>query len=444
MASRVCGAVLLVCASFVGLLQGGQAQFAAGTQLKKVVQWTALDFVFPSARDRSEAITSGRYIPGNCIPLDMDVDYANPAKSRLFVTIPRFQNGVPYTLGRVSSTQGASGPLVEPYPSASIQDRPDGSNCQGIISVFRVKIDECNRMWVLDTGKVGERRMCPAKLLVFDMKTDQIIHRYEIPADQLVGCELSLLVNLAVDIQDPAPLGTCQNTVVYMADVTAPGIVVYNMARRKSWRITNKQMYPNPDYGTFTVAGESFDLMDGIVAMALSPRIASDNVVFSSYGQSWRPASDRLLYFHALASMTENAVRTSLLNNDTIWEENVEALPRAFRPIGNRNSQAVAQAMDSNGNLVFGLVSHNAIACWDSTTPYTPANMKILSQNSETLQFPSGVKILRNRKGAEELWVLTCRFQKVMTGSLNTSETNFRIQAIQMSDILGGRTSCRV
>uniref|UniRef100_A0A182XIE2 Uncharacterized protein n=1 Tax=Anopheles quadriannulatus TaxID=34691 RepID=A0A182XIE2_ANOQN len=384
-----------------------------GQQLKGVLQWKAADFAFPTPQERQEALASGRYVPENCIPLDMDVDYSNPARSRLFVTIPRFVEGIPYTLGRVSRVQGPSGPLIEPFPNAAIQARPETNNCQGIVSVFRIKIDECNRMWVLDTGKIGEKRICLPQLVVIDMKTDKIIHRYQIPADQLV-CELSLLVNL-----DPSPLGSCKNTKVYMADVTAPAMIVYDMPRGKSWRITNKQMHPNPDHGTFTISNESFDLMDGMVAMALSPRIPTDNVVFqSNYGTNWRPSNDRLLYFHALASVTENAVRTSVLHNDTIWEEDVEAMPRAFRPIGVRPSQAVAEAMDSNGNLFFGLVGQNAIACWDSTTPYNPANMRIVSQNSETLQFPSGVKIIRNRKGAEELWVLTCRFQKIFSATV--------------------------
>ncbi|XP_035901855.1 protein yellow-like [Anopheles stephensi] len=415
-----------------------------GQQLKSVIRWQAADFAFPTPQERQQALASGRYIPDNCLPLDMDVDYSNPARSRLFVTIPRFVDGIPYTLGRVSKTQGPSGPLIEPYPNAAIQAYPSSNNCDGIVSVFRIKIDECNRMWILDTGKIGEKRICLPQLVVYDMKTDTMVHRYRIPADQLV-CELSLLVNLLVDVQDPSPLGSCKNTKVYMADVTAPAMIVYDMAKGKSWRITNKQMHPNPDYGTFTIANESFDLMDGIVAMALSPRIPSDNVVFSSnYGTNWRPSNDRLMYFHALASLTENAVRTSVLLNDTIWEENTEALPRAFRPIGTRPSQTAAQAMDSNGNLFFGLVAQNAIACWDSTTPYNPSNMRIISQNSETLQFPSGVKIVRNRKGAEELWVLTCRLQKFLTGTLNTNETNFRIQAIQIPELLGYKSSCRV
>lgn len=49
-------------------------------------------------------------------------------------------------------------------------------------------------------------------------------------------------------------------------------------------------------------SGESFDLMDGILGMALSP---------------YRHGRERYLYFHALASHTENVVRTSVIRNDS-------------------------------------------------------------------------------------------------------------------------------
>lgn len=46
-----------------------------GKQLRWVTQWKSLDFVFPSPKEREDAIASRRFIPTNCIPLDMDVDY---------------------------------------------------------------------------------------------------------------------------------------------------------------------------------------------------------------------------------------------------------------------------------------------------------------------------------------------------------------------------------
>lgn len=64
----------------------------------------------------------------------------------------------------------------------------------------------------------------------------------------------------------------CADTMVYIADVDGFGIVVYNNQEHTAWRFENKLTYPNPDYGTFTIAGESFDLMDGIFGMALTPK----------------------------------------------------------------------------------------------------------------------------------------------------------------------------
>lgn len=124
-------------------------------------------------------------------------------------------------------------------------------------------------------------------------------------------------------------------------------------------------------------------------------------------------SDDRTLYFHALASIGENCVRTSILNNSTAWEQNVESFPRAFTEIGSRPSQSAAEAMDRNGNLFFGLMDPIAIACWDSSRPYTPQNLNIVVQNDQTLQFASGVKVILNKKNREELWVLSCRFQVI-------------------------------
>lgn len=67
--------------------------------------------------------------------------------------------------------------------------------------------------------------------------------------------------------------------------------------------------------------------------------------------------------------------------------------------------------MDRNGNLFFVTFDPLALACWDSSTPYKTGNIKIVVQNNSTLQFASGLKIVENMKGNEELWVMTVRFQ---------------------------------
>jgi hypothetical protein len=72
---------------------------------------------------------------------------------------------------------------------------------------------------------------------------------------------------------------------------------------------------------------------------------------------------------------------------------------------------SAAQAMDQNGNLFFGMIANNAIGCWNTHKPYNLLNIRNVAQNPETMQFISGMKVIKNRKGKEELWILSCRFQ---------------------------------
>lgn len=135
------------------------------------------------------------------------------------------------------------------------------------------------------------------------------------------------------------------------------------------------------------------------------------NYLYSHSILAQEQPSDRSLYFHALASNTENRVPLNVLNNATAWEQNAESYSTEFQELGTRQSQAIAQAMDSNGNLFFGLEDPIAIGCWDFERPFTRDNMRIVAQNDQTLQFVSGMKVILNKKGKEELWSLSCRFQ---------------------------------
>lgn len=197
-------------------------------------------------------------------------------------------------------------------------------------------IDECRRLWVLDSGRIASQQLCRPQLLVFDLTTDQLIHRYKFPLDQ-VRTGMSLFVTLVVDVRDPGPEGRCENTRVYIADINGFAIMVYDMKALRSWRTTSKLVYPHPNYATFTLAGETFDLLDGIIGLALSPRDTSIRQKSSKYFTSIfenqnavAPESDRILYFHALAAVTENAVPLRVLDNSTLWEANPDATPRSF------------------------------------------------------------------------------------------------------------------
>lgn len=46
--------------------------------------------------------------------------------------------------------------------------------------------------------------------------------------------------------------------------------------------------------------------------------------------QNLGTSGERLLYFHAMAGTTENAIPLRLVDNATIWDDNPDALPRSF------------------------------------------------------------------------------------------------------------------
>lgn len=121
---------------------------------------------------------------------------------------------------------------------------------------------------------------------------------------------------------------------VYIADVNGFGVIVYDYRRNVAWRTQNKYFYPNPDNGTFTIRGESFDLMDGVFGMALSRKNPSPRAFgFHHIHASPSPlsvGSDRYLFFHSLASTTENRVAINVLDNQTAWNQNPDFSPRSF------------------------------------------------------------------------------------------------------------------
>lgn len=57
------------------------------------------------------------------------------------------------------------------------------------ISVFRIRADECDRLWVMDTGVSdiwGDYDVvAPPAIVIYDLKTNQLIRRFVIPDDNI-------------------------------------------------------------------------------------------------------------------------------------------------------------------------------------------------------------------------------------------------------------------
>ncbi|XP_034939876.1 major royal jelly protein 1-like [Chelonus insularis] len=380
-------------------------------KFKTVYKWSWIDYLWESETQRTLAILSGEYNYTKPVLIDVDVWKGG----KIFVTTIR-TDGVPASLTTISGVTGHGGPLLYPYPNWRWARKGD---CNGITSVFRVAIDECDRLWVLDTGKINENHVCPAQLLAFDLHTDRLIRRVKIPKS-VAQNNLSKHGLLVTPIIETSGVH-CSRTYVYMADVTGNGLVIFNGTT--VWRLESPVYAPQEIAATVTIANESFYLDDGILGMALSPKMRKNL---------------RYLMFRPLASFDMVSVETTNLQESYTGDPIHYMLVSRALP-----SQAAAMAFSTEGTLFFGLTHDLAMACWHIDKPITKENIVILDKDENAYQFVSGVKVIPSwiTKNHEEVWIVTNRYQKIALETQNFNEINFRIMASSV-DKLVDNTNC--
>lgn len=77
--------------------------------------------------------------------------------------------------------------------------------------------------------------------------------------------EFSLFTNIVVDNRDPKG----RNAFAYISDTTAFKLVVYDYKNDDSWIIDQAYFYPYPNKAHYNINGVTFDLMDGLLGLAL-------------------------------------------------------------------------------------------------------------------------------------------------------------------------------
>ncbi|KAK0168151.1 hypothetical protein PV327_001979 [Microctonus hyperodae] len=388
---------------FVSVISNGK--------LQTVYKWSWIDYLWENESHRITAILSGDY--NYTKPVIIDVDIWKDGKT--FVTVIRSQ-GVPASLTTISGYSGRGGPLLEPYPNWSWAQK---GNCEAITSVYRVAIDECDRLWVLDTGKIDDVRVCPAQLLAFNLYTDQLITRVKIPqhiaeSDWLMR---GLLVTPIVETQGH----DCKQTYVYIADVTGNGLIIFNGT--SLWRLESPLFAPQEIAAHVTIANDTFHLDDGVLGMALSPKLFDGT---------------RFLMFRPLASYDMTSVDTSNLQESYDGSAIRYTLASRILP-----SQSAAMAFSAGGTLFFGLTQDLGMACWHINNPINRKNIEIIDNYSD-YQFVSGMKVISpqiTNTGKEELWISINKYQNIILGKQNFDEINFRIMMSTVDELIDD-TNC--
>ncbi|KAF7995923.1 hypothetical protein HCN44_007030 [Aphidius gifuensis] len=371
-----------------------------GPAMEIVHSWKVLDFEFESKSARKHAIAEGIYIPENNSPLGIEYWH-----ERIFITLPKWRTGVPATLTTVPRYTSTKSPKLRPYPSWGWHHQ---DSCGGMTSVFRIQVDECDRLWVLDSGTINltetPKQICPPAIFIFDLRTDRLIRRYQIPEDQVK--QDSLWSNIVIDIRN----NDCNNAKAYLSDVWRYAMIVYDYSNDTSFRFQHHFFLPDPLSSRYELHGLQFQWMDGVLGLSLSPLDIND---------------DKTLFFHSMSSFREFAVSTMTLIDKNTAETNPENFVPVGKPRAKDYGHSSGSGIDKNGVMFFNMVTRDSIWCWDTRKEYIPQNFGVVGVNNETLIFPNDLRI--DNEDKQSFWIISNKLPMYIYGPWDTNVINFRI-----------------
>ncbi|XP_037033386.1 L-dopachrome tautomerase yellow-f-like [Bradysia coprophila] len=223
---------------------------------------------------------------------------------RLFITVPRTAPGIPSTLNYVPDDLPiGSSPALRPYPDLKtnelhLEHRADENR---IVSVFRTRVDDCGRLWFVDTGHIQEtgqpmKQIQQPSVWVIDLNTDKVVRRFEIPTSvSEIGRGK---ISLKVDVDK----SNCDRAFAYIPDLFQQRLYVYSLESNRMWTFTHPYLDYELELTKYNVTGFQFQWKDAVFSITLGRRGAD------GYRQA---------YFHPMASNSEFAVSTKVLQNET-------------------------------------------------------------------------------------------------------------------------------
>ena len=160
----------------------------------------------------------------------MPTGVAVSKQNRMFVNFPRWGDPVEFTVAEVRTARSV------PFPNRTMNKLNDGKPATTLVSVQSVVVDEQDRLWILDTGSInfGPPKPGGPKLVAYRPEDEQGRQDDHVPAGR----------RAADDVPQRRPLRpqARQEGMAFITDSsdTGPnGIIVVDLASRRSWRRLN-------------------------------------------------------------------------------------------------------------------------------------------------------------------------------------------------------------
>ncbi|CAG5126279.1 unnamed protein product [Candidula unifasciata] len=325
-----------------------------------VYEWKWIDFDWPSAEDERNARSNGSFVPERNL-----FSGIKEYKGTIYISIPRrkWTAGQPVSLARVVTIDGLA--KLRPYPNWTAQQQGD---CAALQFVQSMEIDpNTGFMYVIDTGRVGlSLNLCPAKLVVYDLKIDTQIDLYEFPT-HVVSNTSNFLNDIVLDYVNG------QVRYAYITDTNDASIVVYDFHSRSSWKLKDPTMGMESNGTVITISGIQYNFPIALNGIAMSPDF-------------------KYVYYCSLGGYNLYQIPTETLRNPGTSNSN------GIRLLGKKVSQTDGMIHGSKF-LYYGAVGLNAVYFWNATKDMAEMNVGIgvvtlntqteLIRNDSKLQWPS-------------------------------------------------------
>jgi hypothetical protein len=310
-------------------------------QYEMIFHWKHLDWNFPNKNMRQQ-FEANQYWK-RAMPAGIKIDH----QGNYYCSVPRWAHGIPSTMNRIVIKNGK--PLLEAFPS---WDWNKEGNTEVLQSVLGYEIDELNRMWILDQGKIASELSPPGsqKLVIWDLNSNRMIDSIKIP-NEIAPFRTSFLNDIVVDNK---------NGFAYITDSgngwpdhpLDGGIIVYNIKTKTFRRVLDRH------FSTQDVPGFIFEIDNKPAVFNDRPiRIGADGIALS--------ADRSTLYYCQVTGRNLYAIDTALLRN---FHTPLEELYSAVERIGSKRTTTDGMHADNKGNLFYTMLEGKGIGI------YTPGN----------------------------------------------------------------------
>lgn len=339
------------------------------------------------------------YIPYNNVPFGLAHH-----KGRLFIAVPRRRFGVPSTLNvidisKINATKTMS-PRLRSYPDYETNSVPENlqPNPDRIISVYRPRVDLCERLWFIDTGMMeipGMRvQIQRPAIWIIDLKTNKRIQRYEIP--EKMAQHGNGIVSLTIDVEP----GKCDDAYAYLPDLVNRALSVYSLRENKSWTFYHNYFSFDPINSDFDIGGVKFQWDDGIFSVTLGPKNADGYrtaffLPMARYVTNFLFILLLLLFIYTpLYSISLFSVSTEILKNESLASRSYHGSDFKFLGYrGNNKQTTIIQYDTKSGIMFYAEVGRNAVGCWNTALTFSQQSHGTVAKDDEKMIYPCDMNV---------------------------------------------------